>query len=155
VWDTANIARFDYNMGKLAFLSDMPPAKVVEKSGIGLVVAHRKDVNLDGEPIVLDRPYAKGLSLHAHTELEYDLKGKYKKFTAVLGIDTRLGSDSQPKVTIEVDGRSAFSEIVRAKDVTPVSIDVTKASTLRIIVSSRNFLDLHDHVTIANPKVSQ
>jgi len=151
----SSIARFDYNMGKLAFLSDMVPTKVVEDSAVGLIVAHRKDVNLDGEPIVLDRQYAKGLSLHAHTELEYDLKGKYKKFTAVLGVDPRVGSDSQPKVTIEVDGRAAFSEVITAKAVVPVSIDVTKAQSIRIIVTSRNFLDLHDHVTIASPKVTQ
>jgi NPCBM/NEW2 domain len=153
--DTSAIARFDYNMGKLAFLSDLVPTKVVESSGVGLIVTHRKDVNLDGEPIVLDRPYAKGLSLHSHTELEYDLKGKYKKFTAVLGVDSRIGSDSQPKVTIEVDGRAAFSEVITAKTVVPVSIDVSKANTIRIIVTSRNFLDLHDHVTIANPKLTQ
>jgi hypothetical protein len=151
----ASIAKFDYNMGKLAFLSDMVPTKVVEDSAVGLIVTHRKDVNLDGDPIVLDRPYGKGLSLHAHTELEYDLKGKYKKFSAVLGVDPRVGSDSQAKVTIEVDGRTRFSEVVTAKAVVPVNIDVTKASSIRIIVTSRNSLDLYDHVTIANPKVTQ
>jgi NPCBM/NEW2 domain len=153
--DASTIARFDYNMGKLSFLSDLIPTKVVEDSALGLIVTHRKDVNLDGEPIVLDRPYAKGLSLHAHTELEYDLKGRYKKFTAVLGVDPRVGADSQPKVTIEVDGRAAFSEVVTAKKLRPVTIDVTKANSIRIIVTSRNFLDLHDHVTIANPKLTQ
>src|SRR5262249_49856287 len=107
------------------------------------------------DPIVLDRQYAKGLSLHAHTELEYDLKGKYKKFSAVLGVDPRVGAESQARVTIEVDGRTMFSEVITAKAVVPVNLDVTKAATLRIVVASRNFLDLHDHVTIANPKVTQ
>jgi NPCBM/NEW2 domain len=153
--ETSAIARFDYNMGKLAFLSDLVPAKVVENSAVGLIVTYRKDVNLDGEPIVLDRPYAKGLSLHAHTELEYDLKGKYKKFTALLGIDQRVGTDSQPKVTIEVDGRTAFSQVITAKNLMPVSIDVAKANSFRIIVSSRNMFDLHDHVTLANAKLTQ
>jgi hypothetical protein len=153
--DAATIARFDYNMGKLSFLSDLVPSKVVEKSGVGLIVAYRKDVNLDGDPIVLDRQYPKGLSVHAYTELEYDLKGKFKKFSAVLGVDTRVGSDSQPKVSIVVDGKTAFAEVITAKKLVPVEIDVSKANTLRIVVSSNNFLDLHDHVTIANPKVTQ
>ncbi|HYV36895.1 MAG TPA: NPCBM/NEW2 domain-containing protein [Gemmataceae bacterium] len=154
--DTAVIAKFDYNMGKLSFLSDLIPTKVVEKSGVGLIVAYRKDLNLDGDPIALEgRPYPKGLSLHAHTELEYDLKGKFKKFSAVLGVDPRVGSESQPKVTIEVDGKTVFSEIITTKNVRPIEVDVTKASSMRIIVSSQNFLDLHDHVTIANPKVTQ
>jgi hypothetical protein len=154
-WDQASVARFDYNLGKLGFLSDMTPSKVVEKSAVGLIVTHRKDVNLDGDPIVLDRPYAKGLSLHAYTALEYDLKGKYKKFTAVLGVDTRVGSESEPKVTIEVDGRKMFDQTITTKMVVPVDLDITKASTLRITVTSANILDLHDHVTIAVPKVSK
>jgi hypothetical protein len=154
-WDQASVARFDYNMGKLGFLSDMTPSKVVEKSAVGLIVTHRKDVNLDGDPIVLDRPYAKGLSLHAFTALDYDLKGKYKTFTAVLGVDTRVGSESEPKVTIEVDGKVMFQQTITTKKVEPVKIDITKASTLRITVTSANILDLHDHVTIAVPKVSK
>jgi hypothetical protein len=151
----ASIARFDYNMGKLAFLSDMVPSKVIEKSAVGLIVAYRRDVNLDGEPIVLDRSYAKGLSLHAYTELEFDLKGRFKHFTAVLGVDPRSGSESQAKVTIEVDGRILFSDKITAANVVPVNLDITKGNTLRIVVSSYNLLDLHDHVTIANPKVTQ
>jgi hypothetical protein len=142
-------------MGKLVFLSDLTPTKLVEKSAAGLIVTHRHDVNLDGEPIVLDRPYSKGLSLHAYTELEYDLKGKFKRFTAVLGVDTRVGLESQAKVTIEVDGRTLFAGVITAKAIVPLDLDVTKGSTLRIVVSSQNLLDLHDHVTIASPKLTR
>ena len=93
------LAKLDFNMGKLTYLSDLEPAKVIEKSGIGLVNRFRRDVNLDGEPIMLEgNTYAKGLSLHAYTELEYNLAGKYKEFKAILGVDVRTGSDSQAKV---------------------------------------------------------
>ncbi len=67
------VARLDFNIGKLTFLSDLEPAKVVERSGIGLITHYRKDANLDGEPILLEKQHAKGLSLHAHTELSYQL----------------------------------------------------------------------------------
>jgi hypothetical protein len=157
-WDKDAIARMDYSMGKLAFLSDMEPnpKTKVERSAVGLIVAYRRDVNLDGEPIQLGgEKYAKGLSLHAHTELEYDLRGKYKKFTATLGIDPRVGAESQPTVTIQLDGKSVFSQTLSAKDLIPLNFDITKVGTLRIVVTSNNPLDLHDHVTIANPKVSQ
>jgi len=50
-WDTEAIARMDYNMGKLVFLSDLDPKSKVERSAVGLIVAYRRDVNLDGEPI--------------------------------------------------------------------------------------------------------
>lgn len=149
------IAKLDFNMGKLTYLSDLEPARVVERSAIGLVVRHKKDANLDGEVILLDRRYAKGLSMHAHTELEYDLAGKFKDLKGTLGIDVRTGSDSQPLVTIYCDGEKRFSETITAKATRPLTLNVKDISTLKIVVSSRNELDLHDHVTFADVRVSQ
>ena len=78
------LAKLDFNIGKLTYLSDLEPAKVVERSGIGLITHYRKDTNLDGEPILLEKQHAKGLSLHAvHPELFYNLAGKYRDFKRI------------------------------------------------------------------------
>ena len=58
-------------------------------------------------------------------------------------------------MTIEIDGRTKFSKVITAKMIEQVNLDVTKANSLRITVTSQNLLDLHDHVTIAIPKVTQ
>ena len=127
-----------------------------EKSGIGLVVRYRKDVNLDGEPILLDgKQYGKGLSMHAHTELEYNLGGKYKDLKGLLGADTRIAADSQATVTVWCDGEKRFSEVITAKELKQLNVNVKDVQTLKIVVASRNFLDLHDHVTIVEARVSQ
>jgi hypothetical protein len=149
------VAKLDFNMGKLTYLSDIEPTKVIERSGIGLVVKHKKDANLDGEPILLDRRYDKGLSMHAHTELEFNLGGKYKDLKGMLGIDTRTGADSQPLVSIYCDGEKRFSETITPKSSRPINLKVKDVGTLKIVVSSRNELDLHDHVTFAEARVSQ
>jgi hypothetical protein len=149
------LSRLDFNFGKLTYLSDLDPSKVIEKSGIGLVVRYKKDVNLDGEPILLDKQYPKGLSLHAHTELEYNLAGKYKDLKGILGVDTRVGADSQATVTIWCDGEKRFSKTVTVKELENVAVNVKDVQTLKIVVASRNFLDLHDHVTFADARVSQ
>jgi hypothetical protein len=156
-YDQQHIARFDYNMGKLTYLSDLRPSKVVEKSGVGLPIAFRKDSNLDGEPIILgDKSFPKGLSMHAYTELEYSLGGRYKEFKAFLGVDPRVGAESKALVTIACDGKQVFSEeVTTATPLRQVVVPVQKAKTLRITVSSSNILDLHDHVTLADAKVSQ
>jgi hypothetical protein len=157
-YDQSLIARFDYNMGKLTYLSDLTPSKVVEKSGVGLPIAVRKDKNLDGEPIILgDRTFPKGLSMHAYTQLEYNLGGKYKEFKTYLGVDPRVGAESKARVTIEADNKELFSqEITTATPLNPISLVLPKkAGRLRITVSSSNILDLHDHVTLADAKVSQ
>jgi hypothetical protein len=149
------LARFDFNMGKLTYLSDMEPAKVVERSGVGLIHHYRRDANLDGEPIVLERPHAKGLSLHAYTELEYNLAGKYKTFKATLGVDPRAGAESEALVTILCDGEKRFSEPVSTKSVRDLSLNVKDVKIMRIVVGSQNFLDLHDHATLADARISQ
>lgn len=150
------LSRLDFNFGRLTYLSDLDPAKVVEKSGIGLVVRYKKDMNLDGEPILLlDKQYPKGLSLHAHTELEYNLAGKYKDLKGILGVDTRVGTDSQAQVTIWCDGEKRYSKTVTAKELEQVAVNVKDVQTLKIVVAARNFLDLHDHVTFADARVSQ
>ncbi len=155
-YDKTAVARLDYYIGKLNFLSDLEPAKVVERSGSGLVTRYRKDHNLDDGPIRIDgKTYPKGLALHAYTELEYDLGGKYKELTAVLGVDDEVGGDSKALVTIECDDTKVFSQEVNRKTVKPLILKVKDVNKLRIVVSSRNVLDLHDHVTLANAKVSQ
>jgi hypothetical protein len=149
------IASLDFNLGKLTYLSDLEPTKIVERSGIGLVVHYRKDANLDGEPILLGQRYDKGLSMHAHTELEYDLGGKFKTLRGFLGIDTRTGGESQPLVTIYCDGEKRESWVIKPNEPKPVNLSVKDVATLRIVVSSRNELDLHDHVSFADARVSQ
>ena len=99
--------------------------------------------------------HPKGLSFHAHTELSYDLAGKYKEFKALLGVDARIGSDSQAVVSIYCDGDKRFAEVVSVKTHKDIALNVHGVHTLRIVVSSRNFLDLHDHATLANARVSQ
>lgn len=154
-FDPDVLARLDFNMGKLTYLSDLEPAKVTEKSAAGLIVRYRKDVNLDGEPIILDKEYQRGLSLHAHTELDYNLAGKYKQFKALVGIDARDDSGSRPVVTILCDGDKRFTATLAANEWRPLNIDVRDVTTLRIIVSSSNLLDLHDQVSFAEARVSQ
>ena len=150
------VAKVDFNMGKLTYLSDMTPLKVVEKSGIGDIHPYCRDKNLDGQPIVLDgKEFGKGLSLHAYTELEYNLAGKYNTFKATLGIDVRTGADSEPRVTIYCDGVEQFNQLVTIKSAVPVALNVKDVNTLRIVVSARDFTDLRDHCSLAEARVSQ
>ncbi len=151
-----SLARLDFNLGKLTFLSDLEPAKVVERPGLGLSTPFRRDANLNGEPIVLDKNYAKGLSLHAHTELEYHLGGKYQEFKAVLGVDGRTSeTESKAVVAIYCDGEKRFAEVVSAKGIRPIAISVKDVQVLKIVVGARDFTNLHDHATLAEARVSK
>jgi hypothetical protein len=150
------LSLLDFNMGKLTYLSDMQPLRTVERSAIGLIVKYQRDTNLDGDPILLaGQTYDKGLSMHAYTELEYNLGGQFKDLKGVLGVDPRTGAESQALVTIYCDGEKQFQETITVKEVRPISVNVKDVQKLRIVVGSRDFTNLHDHVTFAGARVSQ
>jgi hypothetical protein len=153
-----SLAKIDYNLGKLVFLSDLQPTDVVEESGIGLEIGmkYRKDSNLDGDRILLGKDdYVKGLTLHAHTELEYNLDSKYKDFKAVLGVDARAKTESKATVIIECDGNKVFKQTIHAQKQVPISLNVRNVLKLRIIVTSDDLLQLHDQATLAEARISQ
>jgi hypothetical protein len=58
-------------------------------------------------------------------------------------------------VTIYCDGEKRFAEVISVKTSKDIALNVQDVATLRIVVSSRNFLDLHDHATLADARVSQ
>jgi hypothetical protein len=155
--DPKLIARVDFNFGRLTYLSDLD-AKLAEVSFLGGFNPLRKDVNLDGTPIILqDKKYAKGLSMYAGVDLEYNLAGKYKDLKAVLGVDSGIAEEGQGKVTVTIycdrEKRSTFE--VSTKAPIPIAVNVKDVGTLRIVVSGSNFTNLSGHATLANAHVSQ
>ena len=168
------VAKLDFNFGKLTFLSDLEPAKVVEKLDGDPLAHYRRDTNLYGEKIVLqsepppsspprDTP-RKGISMHAYTELEYELGGKYKEFKALAGVaadSEAAGDQSQAVLKIYCDGTLQLEATITPKEVRQIAFNVKDVQTLRIVVSSKDrpgapdFLRLHDHVTLAEARVSQ
>lgn len=157
-YPAALLARLDFSKGKLTFLSDLEPVKVVESSSLEGIDHYRRDKNLDGGPLrIQGAVYGKGLALHAYTELVYDIGGQYKDFKAVLGVDDQVGGDSHCKVTIEGDDKELFAAEVTRKDKKPVEVtlNVKNVKQLKIVVRSANLLDLGSHVDLADAKVSK
>jgi NPCBM/NEW2 domain-containing protein len=156
------VAKLDFNLGKLTYLSDLEPTKVLQNQWgqtKDVVYPYRKDTNLAGEPIMLPERFAKGLSMHALTELTYDLGGKYKELRGILGVEARLGGSSSPIVEIYCDGEKRFSQPVTAKETQKVNLNVKDVGSLRIVVRSSSeigsLLGFGDHVTFADVRVSQ
>jgi NPCBM/NEW2 domain len=155
--DEKLVARFDFNFGRLTFLSDLD-AKISDAILLGGFNPVRKDTNLDGLPIVLqDKKYDKGLSMYAGVEMEYNLGQKYKDFKALLGVDSRIADEGQGKVTVTIycDGERRKTFEVSAKAAVPITINVKDISTLRIVVTGSNFTNYSGHATLANAHVSQ
>jgi hypothetical protein len=156
----ALLSRLDFSRDKLAFLSDLEPSRVVETSTEERIEHYRRDKNLDDGPIRLGGiTFAKGLAIHATTELEFDLKGEYREFKAVAGIDDVVGGiDGPTLLKIEGDGKELFSLTVTRKDKRrdhPVTLNIKDVQKLKIVVASGDLLDLGKHLTLADAKVSK
>jgi hypothetical protein len=157
----AGLAKLDFSKGKLAFLSDLEPVRVLEVSTDGWVAHYRRDKSLyGGQPIQFGaQAYDKGLTLHAKTVLEYDVGGDYKEFRAVLGVADATDAavpDSHVRLTIEGDGRELFAAEVRRSDKPrPVALDVRGVRKLRITVASVELFDTGNQMSLADAKVSK
>ncbi len=155
--DAKAVSRIDFNFGRLTYLSDLE-AKAPEAAFLGGFSSYRKDLNLDGDAILLEgKKYEKGLSMYAGTELEYNLGGKYKDFKALLGVDARIAEEGQGKVTVTIycDREKRAEHVVSVKAPITIAINVKDANTLRIVVSGTNFTNFAGHATLANAQVSQ
>jgi hypothetical protein len=160
---SAQIIRLDFSQGKLMYLSDMDPVKVVETSNTDRVEHYRRDKNLDDRPLTLIegpqhecKSFAKGLALHAACELIYDIGGQYKEFKTLAGIDPTVGGDSHVKLQIEGDGQELASATFRRGEVAkPITCNVQNMRRLRIVVTSAGLLDLSNHINLAEARVSK
>jgi hypothetical protein len=156
------VTRLDFSNDKVVFLSDLKPAELIEKTRQGRKDSLHLDKNLENGPLKIEgQTYAKGLAIHAHTELVYNLDGKYQKFEVVIGMDDVVGNEGlplgRPLVKIEGDGRELFSQVItrrdKRRDLPP--FDVKGVRQLRIVVTSTGLLDFGDHVDLANAKLSK
>jgi hypothetical protein len=154
----STLLRLDFTNDKIVYLSDMKPASMSYKSLTGRNDPPRMDTNLDGKgPLqIKGEVFSKGLAIHANTELNYNLDGKYKKFEAVIGMDDVVGGDGQPRVRIEADGKELFGQVVSRKDERRnLDLDVRGVRQLRVTVSSAKPFSFEAHVDLANAKLSK
>ena len=159
------VTRLDFSQGKLSYLSDLEPVRVVETSNVDAVEHYRRDRNLENAPLQLAttsdgrteaQTYSKGLALHASTELVYDIGGRYKEFKAVVGVDPGVGGDSNVKLAIEGDGRSLLAaDVRRGENPRQVICDVRDVRQLRITVRPAGLLDLGNHLNLADARVTK
>jgi len=159
------VVRLDYTLDKLAFLSRLEPSKVVQTSNFDFVDTYRRDKNLDNGPLrIYNESYTIGLALHAHTELEYDLKGDYREFHAIAGIDQSVGGVGGPVVlSIEgvIDGQTKelYKKTVTRKDKDKkegiINLNIKDVQKLRLVVRTGDLFDNGKHLDLVNAKVQK
>jgi len=156
------VVRVDYTQGRLEYLSDLTPTKIVTRSNLDDEETPDqwhvyKDSNLDKKPMVLAGvTYSKGLALKPYAELIYELKGDYREFEAMAGIDDGISVAGSAILQIEGDGKELASIQLPAPDksrLKALKISVKDVQRLRIIVRSDGEFDTARHLDLADAKI--
>lgn len=161
------LVNLDYSRGKLIFLSEMNPAKEVIAKVATWGNAYRRDANLAGGLMRIEgRIYERGMSIHSHTELEYDLGGEFRELKAIVGIDDQVGGSNSPvMLRILCDGKEIKTLTLSRKEnnrAYPIALSVKDVQRLRIIVTRGktenpldSLIDTGKHLNLAELRVTK
>ncbi|NHC15886.1 beta-galactosidase small subunit-related protein, partial [Motilibacter deserti] len=123
-----------------------------------------RDVSVDGNPIRVRsadgsaRTYAKGLGVHADSQLVYELsKLNLSRFQAVVGVDQEVPANAKSSVEFRVllDGKEAFDSgaMTRGTAAVPVDLDVRGVKQLTLITGDSGNGNQEDHTDWADAKL--
>ena len=145
--------RFDLN--KEIFLSELTPTSAKETAFFDVVWHYARDRNLRGGPIRLGgREYRRGLSLHSRCRLTYSLRGRYKRFRGLVGIDDSSGGLGHVVCQVLADGGPLFeSELKGGEAPRELDLDVTDVKLLTLFVDFGKELDIGDRVAFGDAKL--
>ncbi|OMD25858.1 hypothetical protein BJP48_04635 [Paenibacillus odorifer] len=141
-----------------AYISDLNANSVVVGWG-----ELKKDKAVSGGIITLVRQglaatYAKGIGVHANSEVVYDIEGKgYDFFESYIGIDQAMkGKPSSATFAVYVDGEQKFeSDVFRAgTEHQFVKIPVTGAREVKLVTTDAKDGNASDHTVWADAKFS-
>ncbi|HVK14963.1 MAG TPA: NPCBM/NEW2 domain-containing protein [Gemmataceae bacterium] len=157
------VSKFDFAAGSVKYLSDLDP--------VGLDLSgtephkYQRDGNLDRRMIelVLDpatgktETFPKGLTLHAKTMITYELKGQYKSFRAMAGVDADKLNEAPSAVKLTIDdGTQVLYKGTIKKGEKPVDLNLSVQGVDRLkitVESDAPGLDLGNQVSLGNARV--
>jgi hypothetical protein len=133
---------------RVRYLSDLPAAGYGRVAFLDLPWPYAADRNLLGGRLRADgRLYLEGLAMHSASRLTYLLEARYRRFEALLAIDDLAGGRGSVRYRVFVDAEEKFaSPVVRGgRPPLPLSVDVTGAQRLDLVVDFADRADEQDH----------
>jgi hypothetical protein len=158
--NTTLAATFNGGTGSTTtYLSDLTPTS--STNGWGPMERDRSNGELgdtDGLTLTLNgATFAKGLGVHALSDLTYALSGSCstRTFNATIGIDDEVGSLGSVVFQVYVDNVLRFTSptLTGASASSPVSVSLTGASQLKLVVNDAGDGPSFDHADWADARV--
>lgn len=142
------------------FLSDL--RWVAARNGLGPVERNSDNGGRaagDGGSLkVAGTTYAKGLGVHADSNIVFDLGGKCSQFSFVAGFDDSVTSSVSVRLIVRIDGRTVFTSSLaqsgpNSTSVTRGTIGITGANRLQLLVSDLDNSNTRELINWADAKV--
>ncbi|GAB4201619.1 MAG: hypothetical protein OHK0022_23820 [Roseiflexaceae bacterium] len=111
----------------------------------------------DGLTITLNgTTYAKGLGVHAASDVRYSLGGTCSTFQADVGLDDEVGTNGSVVFQVWADATKVFDSgtMTGSSATQQINASITGASELRLVVTDAGNGNGHDHADWANARVT-
>jgi hypothetical protein len=152
------VAALDIYQGKAVYLSDLKPGKYEHIPFLDCRWPYVPDGSVTGGELRLaGSAFDKGLGLHSHSRLSYDLGGAYRRFEATVGLDDQTGGKGSVRIKVRGDGKpldiGPDRELTAANGPLSVSVSVAGVRELTLEVEFGQGADVEDHVNWANARL--
>ena len=148
----ASLVSLQVRGARAVYLSDLPVLRHEHEPFLGISWPFLKDASVAGRDLlVAGSVYDKGIGMHAGSRVTFDLKGQYRWFGALVGMDGATGKRGRARFAVEVDGKpiatSQAKELTAFEPPRAVRVDVLNARTLTLIADfSETFGNVQGHV---------
>jgi hypothetical protein len=111
----------------------------------------------DGHPITIrGTRYAKGLGVHADSDVAFYLGGNCSRFTATVGIDDEVAPNGSVTYSVVADGKTLTTTAILTgtSAALPLDVKVTGAKQLDLVVNDGGDGNAHDHSDWADARLT-
>jgi len=143
----------------ITYLSDLPTA-TAPINGWGPMERDQSNGEQkagDGHTITLNGvSYAKGLGVHAVSDVTFNLAGQYTQFLSDIGVDDEVGSKGSVDFQVWGDGVELFDSGTMTGDspTQSVTLDVSRVQQLKLVVKPTGIGISYDHADWAMARLS-
>jgi hypothetical protein len=152
----------DVEQGKVVMLADVRPTRYEYQSFDGEEYQWSPNRAVSGHGLRLmtndgESTFDRGLGLHAECSIVYPLGGKYQRFEALAGVDSRTGVRGDAVLNVFVDGKehllSGRGRLTYAGGPVAVNMPVAGAKELKVVVRRGHGGNVQDHVNLAEARL--
>lgn len=146
-------------MANTTYLSDL--AWVSTTNGWGPVerdLSNGETAAGDGHVITIAGvTYAKGLGVHANSQVVYNLAGAYQSFDSYVGVDDETGGHGSVTFQVIGDGKTLYSQtgVLGGHPASQIHLSVAGINQLTLIVTDNGDGNSWDHADWAGARVSK